>query len=79
MQMDQVTRLFVPPQYVRHVEVAYGGKVILSADVDFSISENPNFRFYFMPKAGGSELTAKVVDSKDLTFSSTLSLPKVGI
>ncbi len=78
MQMDQVTRLFVPPHYVRHVEVAYGGKVIMSADVDFSISENPNFRFYFLPQAGGSELTAKVVDSKDLTFSSTLNLSKTG-
>jgi len=78
MQMDQVTRLFVPPHFVRHVEVAYAGKVIMSADVDFSISENPNFRFYFLPQGGGSELTAKVVDSKDLTFSSTLSLGKTG-
>jgi sulfur-oxidizing protein SoxY len=78
MQMDQVTRLFVPPHYVRHVEVAYAGKVIMSADVDFSISENPNFRFYFVPQANNGELTAKVVDSKDLTFSSTLSLGKTG-
>jgi len=78
MQMDQVTRLFVPPHFVRHVEVAYAGKVIMSADVDFSISENPNFRFYFVPQGGGSELTAKVVDSRDLTFSSTLNLGKTG-
>jgi sulfur-oxidizing protein SoxY len=78
MQMDQVTRLFVPPHFIRHVEVAYAGKVIMSADVDFSISENPNFRFYFVPQSGGSELTAKVVDSKDLTFSSTLNLGKTG-
>ncbi len=78
MQMDQVTRLFVPPHYVRRVEVAYGGKVIMTADVDFSISENPNFRFYFLPQGGGNELTAKVVDSKDLTFSSTLNLGKTG-
>lgn len=78
MQMDQVTRLFVPAHYVRHVEVAYAGKVILSADVDFAISENPNFRFYFLPQAGGGELSAKVLDSKDLTFTSTLALPKAG-
>lgn len=78
MQMDQVTRLFVPPHYVRRVEVAYAGKVIMTADVDFSISENPNFRFYFLPQGGGNELTAKVLDSKDLTFSSTLNLGKTG-
>ncbi|MCF8192378.1 MAG: quinoprotein dehydrogenase-associated SoxYZ-like carrier [Burkholderiales bacterium] len=78
MQMDQVTRLFVPPHYVRHVEVAYGGKVIMSADVDFSMSENPNLRFYFLPSNGSGELTAKVVDSKDLVFTSTLNLSKTG-
>ena len=78
MQMDQVTRLFVPPHYVRHVEVAYGGKVIMSADVDFSMSENPNLRFYFLPSVGAGELTAKVVDSKDLVFTSTLNLSKTG-
>ena len=78
MQMDQVTRLFVPPHFVRHVEVAYGGKVVMSADVDFSISENPNFRFYFVPQGSAGELTAKVVDSKDLTFTSTLSVGKTG-
>ncbi len=78
MQMDQVTRLFVPSHYVRHIEVAYAGKVIMSADVDFSISENPNLRFYFLPSAGAGDLTAKVVDSRDLVFTSTLSLPRNG-
>lgn len=78
MQMDQVSRLFVPAQYVRQLDIAYGGKVILSAEVDFAISENPNFRFYFTPQDGAGELSAKVVDSKDLTFTSTLTLPKAG-
>lgn len=79
MQMDQVTRLFVPPHYVRRIEVAYGGKVIMSASVDFSISENPNLRFYFLPRNEGGELTAKVVDSRDLVFTSTLSIARTGI
>ena len=60
-------------QYVKHVSVSYAGKEILSADVDFTISENPNFRFYFVPQEKG-ELSAKVVDTNDLTFETSLSV-----
>ena len=49
--------------------VRYNGKPVLTADIDFSISENPNFRFWFLPSADGS-LKAEVVDTKDLSFSS---------
>ena len=47
---DQVSNLFQQAYYVRTVNVSYGGKLIMTADVDFSISENPNFRFYFTPQ-----------------------------
>ena len=46
---------------------------MLGADVDFSISENPNFRFYFIPGNGG-EFDVKVVDNQDLEFSEKLRL-----
>ena len=58
---------------MKHVSVSYAGKEILSADVDFTISENPNFRFYFVPQEKG-ELNAKVVDTNDLTFETSLSV-----
>lgn len=67
--LDQVTRLYQPAYYVRHVSVSYAGKPVMTADVDFSISENPNFRFYFLPSASG-ELQADIVDTKDLEFKS---------
>jgi sulfur-oxidizing protein SoxY len=73
LAMDQVTRLYAPPYFVRKLTVTYAGKPVLSADVDFSISENPNFRFYFVP-SGEGELKAQVVDSKDLTFDSQLAV-----
>ncbi|CAN5920740.1 quinoprotein dehydrogenase-associated SoxYZ-like carrier [soil metagenome] len=72
LAMDQSTRLFTPAHFVRKVNVTYGGQLVMSADVDFSISENPNFRFYFMPRGDG-ELKAEVVDSNDLHFESALS------
>ena len=50
----------------------------MSADVDFTISENPNFRFYFLPNANG-ELRAEVVDTADLRFESKLVLNDPGL
>jgi len=73
LAMDQATRQFTPPHFVRKVDVSYGGQLVMSADVDFSISENPNFRFYFVPRGDG-ELKAEVVDSHDLRFESKLKL-----
>jgi sulfur-oxidizing protein SoxY len=71
LAMDQVTRLYAPPHFVRKVDVTYGGKPIISAEVDFTISENPNFRFYFVPKGEG-ELKAEVVDTNDLRFQNSI-------
>ena len=73
LAMDQVTRLYVPPHFVRRVEVSYAGEPVMTADVDFSISENPNFRFYFVPRKEG-ELKAVIVDSKDLRFESSVAI-----
>ncbi len=73
LAIDQLTRLAPAPHFVRSVEVSYGGKPVLSADVDFTISENPSFRFYFVPRAEG-ELKVQVVDSKDQKFESALAV-----
>lgn len=71
--LDQVSRLYEPAYYVRKLNVSYSGKPVLSADIDFSISENPNFRFWFLP-AGDGSLRAEVVDTKDLSFSSEVAV-----
>ncbi|MBU6259003.1 MAG: quinoprotein dehydrogenase-associated SoxYZ-like carrier [Burkholderiales bacterium] len=68
MVMDQLTRQYVPPHYVRQVRVSYDGRPVFTADVDFGIAENPNFRFYVQPHAGG-ELRATMVDTSDREFT----------
>jgi sulfur-oxidizing protein SoxY len=75
LAMDQVTRLYAPARFVRTVQVSYAGKTVMSADVDFTISENPNFRFYFVPRGDG-DLKAEVVDSSNATFESSLAIRK---
>ena len=67
LAMDQVTRQFTPAHFVRKVDVSYAGKPIFSADVDFSISENPNFRFYFQAKGPGL-LKVTASDSQNREF-----------
>ena len=73
LAIDQVSRLAPPPHYVRSIDVAYAGKPVLSADIDFTISENPNVRFYFVPREAG-QLTVKVVDSNDAKFEKSLAV-----
>jgi len=74
---DQVTHLYQPAYYVRTISVSYAGKQIMTADVDFSISENPNFRFYFTPDGEG-ELRAEVVDTKDIKVESFIKVTPTG-
>ncbi len=57
--------------FIKQVNVYYADKLVMSADVDFTISENPNFRFYFLPKEKG-ELRAEIVDTADLRFETKL-------
>ena len=73
LAMDQVTRLYAPPHYVKRIDIAYNGKKIMSADTDISISENPNFRFYFLPRQDGT-LTVEAGDSTELSFRTTLQV-----
>lgn len=74
---DQVTHLYQPAYYVRTVNLSFAGKQIMTADVDFSISENPNFRFYFTPNGEG-ELHAEVVDTKDIKVESFIKVTPTG-
>jgi len=73
MQMDQVTQLYAPAHFVRHVKVSFDGEEVFSAETGFGISENPSFRFYFVPEGEG-ELSAEVTDTNDLHFMQTLQV-----
>lgn len=75
LAMDQATRQYTPARFVRQVDVSYQGRPVMSAEVDFSISENPNFRFWFVPEGvGNGVLKASVVDSEDKRFEEMVTL-----
>ncbi len=70
---DPLTQLYIPPYFVRTVSVTYAGHPVLTADIDFSISENPNLRFYFLPHETG-DLKAVAVDTRDRTAESSVTV-----
>lgn len=73
LAMDQLSRHYTPAWYVRTIQVSYAGKPVMTADVDFSISENPSLRFHFIVREAGV-LKAEVVDTKDLVFETVLDV-----
>jgi len=73
LAFDQMSRNYTPAHFVREVKVSYAGKTVMTAEVDISISENPNFRFYFVPEGAG-DLAVEAVDSADLKFNTALKL-----
>lgn len=62
LEPDQV------PQFIRNVNVDYNGRPVMSGEVNFSLSDNPVFRFYFVPRAEG-ELNVRVEDTHDSVFT----------
>ncbi len=73
LQMDQVSRNWVPPHFVESIDVAYGGRTIMTVEGDISLSENPTVRFSFVPEAEG-ELSIKAVDTEGGIFEMTKPL-----
>lgn len=73
MQMDQVTRHIRPKHYVEKVKVFFDDKPILIAKTDIAISADPNFRFFFIPRAAG-ELRAEITDTHGANFSKSYQI-----
>lgn len=71
LAMDQVTRLYDPPYFVRNVTVWRGNAKVFSALVDFTLSENPAFRFT-LPASGEGDLRATVIDTDERLFESSM-------
>jgi sulfur-oxidizing protein SoxY len=72
-ELNQVTVMYIPPHFVRSIKVSYAQRRIFDAELDFSVSENPTWRFHFVPHGRG-ELRAEVTDSKDGQFVGTLQV-----
>ena len=70
-ELNNITIMFIPPHFVRTLKVSYDDRKVFDAELDFSISENPSFRFNFVPHGAGF-LKAEVEDSKEGHFTGSL-------
>jgi sulfur-oxidizing protein SoxY len=70
LQMDQVTRLYVPAYFVRELRVWQGDDLVLSMDGGISISEDPTIRFTYVPN-GAKAFRAEAVDTEKHVFTGT--------
>ncbi|MFK7966359.1 MAG: quinoprotein dehydrogenase-associated SoxYZ-like carrier [Burkholderiaceae bacterium] len=72
-ELNQQTVMFIPPNFIRNLNITYQGKNIWHAELDFSISENPYFRFNVLPGSGGI-LQADAQDTNGNAFTKQSTL-----
>jgi sulfur-oxidizing protein SoxY len=70
LQMDQVTRLYVPAFFVRELRIWQGDDLVLFMDGGISISEDPNIRFNYLPN-GAKTFRAEAIDTENHVFTGT--------
>jgi sulfur-oxidizing protein SoxY len=74
MQMNQLTRNFTPPRFIRTIDASYDGAAVFHLDSDISLSTDPVITFGFMPdKKGTMQLVVR--DSKDTAFNHSFDVP----
>ncbi len=78
LQFDQVSRQFIPADYVKHIAVSYQGQPLFTADTNISISEDPSVRFGLIPAAAAGELSVQVQDSTGRAFEQTFPVVPSG-
>jgi sulfur-oxidizing protein SoxY len=67
LQMDQVTRLYVPLFIVDGLRIWQGDQLLLAMDGGISISEDPNIRFAYRPN-GAATFRAEARDTEGHVF-----------
>ena len=77
MQMNQITRYYTPPRFIRTIDATYEGGSIFHLDSDISMSTDPVITFGFVPQAKG-QLKVIVRDSNNANFDHAFDVPATG-
>jgi len=67
MQLDQLTRLYIPAHFIDRLEIRQGEDLIFLMEGGISLSEDPNFRFSYAPN-GSKKLSVIAHDTKGNVF-----------
>jgi sulfur-oxidizing protein SoxY len=67
LQMDQLTRLYVPPFFIENLKIWQGDDLVVAMDGGIAISEDPNIRFNYRAN-GASKFRAEATDTSRKIF-----------
>ncbi len=73
MQRNQVTQLFIPAFFVQELEVFQGDAKLWSMEGGISISEDPVFRFSYLPN-GASSFRVRAVDTDGTVYEQNFDI-----
>ncbi len=68
LQFDQITRNYIPADYIRSIEVTYKDEPLFKVATDISISENPMIAFGFAADSPDGSIDVQVKDSEGREF-----------
>jgi sulfur-oxidizing protein SoxY len=71
LQMDQVSRLYIPAFFIRELKVWQGDQLVMAMEGGISISEDPNIRFNYLPN-GAKTFRIEARDTENHVFASEL-------
>jgi sulfur-oxidizing protein SoxY len=67
LQMDQLTRYYIPAHFIQGLKVSQGDRLVMSMEGGISISEDPNFRFEFDARPG-EDIKVEAADTEGKNF-----------
>lgn len=73
LQRDLVSQGYVPAFYINKASFTYNGKEVMTVDIGVGTSEDPYFKFNFIPDAAGV-LEVKATDNEGKTFVQQLDV-----
>jgi sulfur-oxidizing protein SoxY len=74
LQMDQLTRNYIPADFIQEIRVTVGAAAVLTVDSDIALSEDPSIRFGVLARAAG-DIKVEVDDSHQRHFVQDWPLP----
>jgi sulfur-oxidizing protein SoxY len=77
LQMDQVTRNYIPADFIQTLDVTYSGQRVFQLESDIAISEDPSLEFSFRPSepTASGMIKAEVLDSSQRRFTQSWPVP----
>jgi sulfur-oxidizing protein SoxY len=67
LQMDQLTRLYIPPFFIENLKIWQGDELMVTMDGGIAISEDPNIRFNYQPN-GAADFRVEAIDTDKHVF-----------